>query len=152
MVQAFLLKYYGTKKDGRPVNVPVDTITTKERHALVTVTIGGEITTVKLDNSVTSAGRSEAAVTAMKAALDAKLVSTLADVAVITVSGNTATLASAVTFPAGTGGSGTATHWGLGCSSSGAGKLLYKGAISPNIVCGNGVTPELSAGTLLTED
>lgn len=70
----------------------------------------------------------------------------------ITVSGNTATLAAAVTFPAGTGGSGTATHWGLGCSSSGAGKLLYKGSISPTIVCGSGVTPELAAGTLLTED
>ena len=70
----------------------------------------------------------------------------------ITVSGNTATLAAAVTFPAGSGGSGTATHWGLGTSSAGAGLLLYKGAISPSIVCGNGVTPELAAGTLLTED
>lgn len=56
-----------------------------------------------------------------------------------------------VTFPAGTGGSGTATHWGLGTASSGAGVLLYKGTISPNIVCGNGVTPQLTAGTVVTE-
>lgn len=69
-----------------------------------------------------------------------------------TVSTNTVALVADVGFPAGTGGSGTATHWGLGASSSGAGKLLYKGAISPNIVCGNGVTPSLTAGTVVTED
>lgn len=69
-----------------------------------------------------------------------------------TVSTNTVALVADVGFPAGTGGSGTATHWGLGASSSGAGKLLYKGAISPNIVCGSGVTPTLTAGTVVTED
>jgi len=74
------------------------------------------------------------------------------DGAAITVSGNAATLAAAVTFPAGTGGSGTATHWGLGTSSSGAGLLLWKGTISPSIVTGNGVTPQLEAGTVVTED
>jgi DNA (cytosine-5)-methyltransferase 1 len=41
-VRAFLVKYYGTKKDGRPLHVPLDTITTKERFGLVTVTIAGE--------------------------------------------------------------------------------------------------------------
>lgn len=69
-----------------------------------------------------------------------------------TVTANAVATAAATTFPAGTGGSGTATHWGIGCSSSGAGKLLYKGAISPTIVCGSGVTPELAAGTCVTED
>lgn len=69
-----------------------------------------------------------------------------------TVSTNTVALVANVTFPAGTGGTGTATNWGLGTSSSGAGKLLYKGAISPTIVCGNGVTPQLTAGTVVTED
>ena len=69
-----------------------------------------------------------------------------------TVSTNTVALVANVTFPAGTGGTGTATNWGLGTSSSGAGKLLYKGAISPSIVCGNGVTPQLTAGTVVTED
>ena len=69
-----------------------------------------------------------------------------------TVSTNTVALVANVSFPAGTGGSGTATHWGIGASASGAGKLLYKGAISPTIVCGNGVTPQLTAGTVVTED
>lgn len=69
-----------------------------------------------------------------------------------TVSTNTVALVANVSFPAGTGGSGTATNWGLGTSSSGAGKLLYKGAISPSIVCGSGVTPQLTAGTVVTED
>jgi hypothetical protein len=68
------------------------------------------------------------------------------------VTGNAVALAADVTFPAGTGGSGTATHWGIGTASSGAGVLLYKGTISPSIVCGNGVTPVLTAGTVVTED
>ena len=69
-----------------------------------------------------------------------------------TVAGNAVSVAADVTFPAGTGGSGTATHFGIGTSSSGAGKLLYKGAITPSIVCGSGVTPKLNAGTCVTED
>lgn len=69
-----------------------------------------------------------------------------------TVTTNAVAVDADVTFPAGTGGSGTATHWGLGTDSSGAGLLLYKGTISPSIVCGNGVTPKLTAGTVVTED
>lgn len=70
-----------------------------------------------------------------------------------TVSGNAVQFAATVSFPAGTGGSGTATHWSLGTSASGAGVLLYKGAITPNIVCGSGVTPQLASGTnVVTED
>lgn len=69
-----------------------------------------------------------------------------------TVSGNAVSLAANVVFPLGTGGSGSATFWGLGTDASGAGTLLYKGAISPTIVMGSGVTPTLTAGTLVTED
>ena len=69
-----------------------------------------------------------------------------------TVTGNAVAVDADVVFPAGSGGSGTATHWGLGTLSSGAGVLLYKGTISPNIVTGSGVTPRLTAGTVLTED
>ena len=72
--------------------------------------------------------------------------------AAFVVTGNAVALAADVNFPAGTGGSGTATHWGIGTSASGAGTLLYKGSISPSIVCGNGVTPALTAGTIVTED
>lgn len=69
-----------------------------------------------------------------------------------TVSGNSVVLAANQDFPAGTGGSGTATHFAVGTAASGAGKILYKGAITPNIVCGNGVTPRLTTGTTITED
>ena len=47
-------------------------------------------------------------------------------------------------FPAGTGGAGTATFFGVGTASSGAGVLLFSGAITPSIVCGNGVTPQVT--------
>ena len=68
-----------------------------------------------------------------------------------TVTGNAVAVNADVTFPAGTGGSGTATHWGLGTSPSGAGTLLYYGALSLSIICGDGVTPKLAAGTVVTE-
>ncbi len=69
-----------------------------------------------------------------------------------TVTANSVSPASAVTFPAGTGGSGTATHFHVGTAASGTGKLLYSGTVTPNIVCGNGVTPELTTSTAITED
>lgn len=56
----------------------------------------------------------------------------------------------AVTFPAGTGGSGTATFWGIGTLVSGTGKLLMSGAISPSIVTGSGVTPQLTTASTVT--
>ena len=69
-----------------------------------------------------------------------------------TISGNAVNPAAAITFPAGTGGSGTATFFGIGTDISGAGTLLYSGAISPTIVCGDGVTPQLTTATSVTED
>ena len=69
-----------------------------------------------------------------------------------TVATNTVAPVAAVTFPAGTGGTGTATFWGVGLAASGAGNLLYSGTITPSIVCGNGITPSLAIGTIITED
>jgi len=69
-----------------------------------------------------------------------------------TVTGNSVSPAATISFPAGTGGSGTATYFGIGTDSSGAGTLLYKGAISPSIVCGSGITPQLTTATAITED
>src|SRR5689334_11511243 len=51
-----------------------------------------------------------------------------------TVTANSVSPVAAITFPAGTGGSGTATHFGLGTASSGAGVLWYSGTVTPNIV------------------
>jgi hypothetical protein len=69
-----------------------------------------------------------------------------------TVSGNSVSPAANVDFPPGTGGSGTATHFGIGTAASGAGYLMYSGPISPSIVCGNGVTPRLTTASTVTED
>lgn len=69
-----------------------------------------------------------------------------------TVSGNSASLFAAVSFPAATSGTETATHFGVGTTSSGTGSLLFKGAISPNISISSGVTPQLTTSTAITAD
>lgn len=70
-----------------------------------------------------------------------------------TVTASSVVPASAVTFPAGTGGSGTATFFAIGVSGTAAdsGHALWGGAISPSIVCGSGVTPQLSTATSVSE-
>ena len=57
-----------------------------------------------------------------------------------------------IEFPAGTGGSGTATHFSTGYTGGGATKILFSGTVTPNIVMGNGVTPTLSTATTITLD
>lgn len=69
-----------------------------------------------------------------------------------TVTNNSVSPAADVTFPACTGGPETITHFGIGTASSGTGKLLYKGTVSPNIAVSNGVTPILTTATAVTED
>ena len=69
-----------------------------------------------------------------------------------TVTANAVATAANTVFPAGTGGSGSLTHWALGTAASGAGVLLYKGALSAAIASGTGVTPTVNAGTCVTED
>jgi hypothetical protein len=68
-----------------------------------------------------------------------------------TVTTNSVSPAATIGFPAGTGGSGTATNFAVGTASSGTGKILYTGTITPNIVCGNGVTPQLTTASTITE-
>lgn len=69
-----------------------------------------------------------------------------------TVTNNSVSPAAEISFPAATGGAETATHWGVGTASSGAGKLLYSGTVSPNISISSGVTPKLTTSTTVTED
>lgn len=69
-----------------------------------------------------------------------------------TVTGNSVSPAAAINFPACTGSTATITHFGVGASSSGAGKLLYKGTVTPNISVSTGVTPQLTTATAITED
>jgi hypothetical protein len=68
-----------------------------------------------------------------------------------TVASGVATLTSAVNFATATGGSETETYMGVGLSSTGAGTLYYYGPLSPNIAVSNGVTPQLTTGTTITE-
>lgn len=70
-----------------------------------------------------------------------------------TVTGNSVSPVAAITFGAMTAGAGgTVTHFGVGTDSSGTGKLLYKGTVTPNIAVTNGVTPQLTTATAITED
>jgi len=69
-----------------------------------------------------------------------------------TVTNNSVSPAAEISFPAATGGTETATHFGVGTASSGAGKLLYSGTVSPNISISSGVTPKLTTSTAITED
>jgi hypothetical protein len=69
-----------------------------------------------------------------------------------TVTNNSVSPVANIDFPAGTGGSGTVTHGIIGTASSGAGKILYSGTVTPNVVVGNGVTPRLTTASAVTED
>lgn len=69
-----------------------------------------------------------------------------------TVTGNSVSPAANIDFPACTGGTVTATHFSIGTVTSGAGLILYKGAISPTIAISTGVTPRLTTATAVTED
>ena len=68
-----------------------------------------------------------------------------------TVAANAVSLAATMNFPKCTGGTATATYFGIGTASSGTGYLLYAGPITPNIAISNQVIPELTSGTIITE-
>lgn len=65
-----------------------------------------------------------------------------------TVSGNAVTNAAEIAFPACTGSSSTITHFAIGTASSGTGKILYVGTVSPNLAVSTGITPRFAAGEL----
>jgi len=69
-----------------------------------------------------------------------------------TITANSVSPTANIDFPAATGGTETATHVGIGTDASGTGKLLYYGAISPNISISTGVTPRIGTGSTITED
>ena len=69
-----------------------------------------------------------------------------------TVTGSSVSPASSITFGAMTAGAGgTVTFFSVGTSSSGAGKILYAGPVSPTISVTTGVTPQLTGSTACTE-
>jgi len=68
-----------------------------------------------------------------------------------TVPSNSVSPVATISFPAATGGSETEQYFGIGTASSGAGVLLYFGTISPTIAVANGVTPQLTTASTITE-
>jgi hypothetical protein len=68
-----------------------------------------------------------------------------------TVTGSSVSPAVTISFPTATGGSETETWAVAGTASTGAGKILYRGPITPGIAVSNGVTPQLTTTSALTE-
>ena len=68
-----------------------------------------------------------------------------------TVSGSTANLTATASFPQATGGTETATHFSVSLSTVSTADILYYGTVSPNISISNGVTPQLTTATVVTE-
>jgi len=69
-----------------------------------------------------------------------------------TVTTNSVSPAANIDFAACTAGTNTITHFGVGTDSTGAGKLLYKGAVTPSIAVAAGVTARLTTASAVTED
>lgn len=71
-------------------------------------------------------------------------------------SGGSTSPAANIEFPAGTGGSGTVTHFAAAKSNAspptGAQAILWSGTVTPNIVTGNGVRPLLTTASTITLD
>ncbi len=65
-----------------------------------------------------------------------------------TRTGSTISNTALVQFPQATGGTATATHFGIGTDSSGAGNLLLKGALNASLSISNGIQPQFAAGAL----
>lgn len=72
---------------------------------------------------------------------------------VTTVSGvTTVSPVANITFGQCTAGSASITHVGIGTASTGTGKLLFSGALSPAISVAVGVVPQLTTASTITED
>ena len=68
------------------------------------------------------------------------------------VSGNSVSPVANIDFAQASSGTETATHFAVGTATSGTGKILYKGTITPNISISTGVTPRLTTASTVTED
>jgi|KBSMisStaDraftv2_1062788.scaffolds.fasta_scaffold965584_2 hypothetical protein len=70
-----------------------------------------------------------------------------------TITANSVSPTAAITFGQMTAGAGgTVTHAGIGAATSGTGKLMYMGTVTPNIAVANGVTPSLTTASTVVED
>src|SRR5690348_13179979 len=65
-----------------------------------------------------------------------------------TVSGNTASNTSTVTFAQCGATGATLTHFGIGSDSSGTGNLFFSGQLTAPLTVSSGITPEFAASAL----
>lgn len=70
-----------------------------------------------------------------------------------TVTANAVENAAAIVFPECTSGTNTITHFSVGTAVSGAGKILYSGALTASLAVSTGIEPQFAAGDLdISED
>lgn len=70
-----------------------------------------------------------------------------------TITGNSVSPTANIDFGTCTASPGAAiTHASIGMLASGAGKILYSGALTPNITMAVGVAPRIPTGSTITED
>lgn len=70
-----------------------------------------------------------------------------------TCSGSSATNTAAIEFPECTSGSETITHVSVGTATSGAGQIIYSGALNASRSVSSGIQPRFAAsGLTITED
>jgi hypothetical protein len=68
------------------------------------------------------------------------------------VTGNSVSPVANADAPQASSGTATLTHFTVGTASSGTGKILVSGTLTPNISVSTGVTPRLSTSTTITFD
>lgn len=64
------------------------------------------------------------------------------------VTGNVASNSGQIEFPTSTSAGSNATHWALVTSSSGAGQIIIRGALSSSVSTGVGIKPLFAIGDL----
>lgn len=70
-----------------------------------------------------------------------------------TITTNSVSPVAAIEFAEMTGGTGgTATYASIGTASSGTGKILYSGALTPTVAVATGVIPRIKNTSTITED
>ena len=69
-----------------------------------------------------------------------------------TITGDSVSPVANIDFAEATGGTNTITHFAVGTLTSGTGKILYSGTVTPNIAVTTGVTPRLTTASTITED
>lgn len=69
-----------------------------------------------------------------------------------TVTGNSVSPTATISFGTCSAGTATITHVGIGTASSGTGKMLMTGSLSPSISVSTGVVPQITTASTITED